>query len=367
MLKFYVFLKALTKKLIIMKKWILTGAAAFLGYFNTNAQDLESILLAAGDANQLINQYIEPALKGLTYSVNGGWYTSAKTHKKFGFDITIAGNAALVPDDDQTFLFNPATYTFLSTPSQSATTLPTVFGQDGNSSVIDVRVPVGDGTFKVASFEMPGGVAEDLPASGVPAPTIQVGFGLPTRTDIKLRLVPNLDYDDRVEASLFGLGLQHDISQYFPTMEESPFSISALGAFTTTTARYELLNDANNSNVTVTDGIAEFKLNTWTVQAIAGVDLKIVNFYASAGYNSGNTSISLLGDYTLSYDLEDEDGTTLGTVSETLVDPLDIKADTGGMRGTVGMRLNLSVFKIFADYTLQEYNTVTAGIAVSVR
>ncbi len=348
-----------------MKKILVAGA--FLSFFNVNAQDLESILLASGDANQLINQYIQPALKGLTYSVNGGWITSAKTHKKFGFDITIAGNAALVPDKDQTFLFNPSDYTFLSTASQNTTLLPTVLGQDGNSNIIDVRVPVGDGTFKVASFEMPGGVAEDLPASGVPSPTIQVGFGLPSKTDIKLRLVPNLDYDDRVAASLFGLGLQHDMSQYFPLMEESPFSISVLGAFTTTTAEYELLNDANNSNVTVTNGVAEFKLNTWTAQAIAGVDLKIVNFYASAGYNSGNSSIKLLGEYALSYDLENEDGTPIGTVTESLIDPLDIKADTGGVRGTLGMRVNLSVFKIFADYTLQEYNTLTAGIAVSVR
>ncbi|MFT5906861.1 MAG: hypothetical protein ACI836_000001, partial [Saprospiraceae bacterium] len=41
-----------------MKKWIFVGA--LLSFFNGNAQDLESILLAAGDANQLINQYIEP-------------------------------------------------------------------------------------------------------------------------------------------------------------------------------------------------------------------------------------------------------------------------------------------------------------------
>jgi len=335
--------------------------------FQAKSQNLESILLAAGDANQLINQYIEPALKGLTYSANGGWYTTAKTHKKFGFDITIGGNVALVPDEDQTFLFNPNDYTFLSNASQSSASLPTVLGQDGTSSIIDVRVPVGDGTFKVASFEMPGGVLEDLPASGVPAPVIQVGLGLPTRTDVKLRLVPNLGYDDRVDASLFGLGLQHDISQYIPTMEESPLSLSVFGSFTTTKADYELSNATGIDNVTVNNGIAEFRLNTWSAQAIGGVDLKIVNFYAGAGYSSGNTSIKLLGDYVLSYDLEDEDGNTIGAVSETVKDPINLAADTSGIRGTVGMRINLSVFKIFADYTLQEYNTLTAGIAVSVR
>lgn len=331
------------------------------------SQNLESILLAAGDANQLINHYIEPALKGLTYSANGGWYNTAETHQKFGFDIAIGGNVALVPDEDQTFLFNPSDYTFLSTTTQNSQNLPTVLGQDGNSNIIDVRVPIGDGTFKVASFEMPGGVLEDLPASAVPAPLIQVALGLPTKTDVKLRFVPNLNYDDRVDASLFGIGLQHDISQYIPTMEESPLSLSVFGSFTTTKTEYELINALGANNVTVTNGVAAFKLNTWTAQAIGGVNLKVVNFYAGAGYSSGNSSIQLLGDYVLSYDIEDEAGNTIGSVSESLNDPLDLTANTGGVRGTVGMRINLSVFKIFADYTLQEYNTITAGIAVSIR
>lgn len=342
-------------------------ALLLLFAFQAKSQNLESILLAAGDANQLINQYIEPALKGLTYSANGGWYTTAKTHKKFGFDITIGANVALVPDNEQSFLFNPSNYTFLSTTSQNATTLPTVLGQDGNSNIIDVRVPVGDGTFKVASFEMPGGVAEDLPASGVPAPVVQLGFGLPTKTDIKIRFIPNVNYDDRVESSLFGVGLQHDVTQYISSLDDSPLSFSLLGAFATTKADYELANAAGIDNVTVNNGVAEFKLNTWTVQAIGGVNLKIINFYAGAGYGAGDTSIKLLGDYILSYDLEDSDGNTIGNVTESLSDPLDFSANTGGLRGTVGMRINLSVFKIFADYTLQEYNTLTAGIAVSVR
>lgn len=347
------------------KLLILLGLFAIL---NAKSQQLESILIAAEDANRLIDQYTKPSLKGLIYSVNGGWFTTAKTHEKFGFDIVIGANASFVSENDKTFLFNPSEYNFLTTSNGGNINLPTVLGNEGTASVIDVKVPLGDGNFKVASFEMPGGIAEDLPASGVPTPLVQVGFGLPTKTDIKLRFVPNMDYDDRVNASLFGVGVQHDLTQYFLGLSKSNFSLSVLGAFTTIKSEYALLSEeVDNNNVTVTNGLATFNLDTWTAQAIGGLDFKVINLYASVGYNQGSSSAKLLGDYTLSYRLEDGDGNDLGEISETLKDPINFNANIGGVRGTVGFRLNLSVFKIFADYTLQEYNTLTAGIAVSVR
>ena len=60
----------------------------FLTFQLSQAQELETILLAADDASKLTENYLNPAMKGLMYSMNGGWYTTAKTHKKFGFDIT---------------------------------------------------------------------------------------------------------------------------------------------------------------------------------------------------------------------------------------------------------------------------------------
>ncbi|MGB1136536.1 MAG: DUF6588 family protein [Flavobacteriaceae bacterium] len=33
----------------------------------------------------------------------------------------------------------------------------------------------------------------------------------------------------------------------------------------------------------------------------------------------------------------------------------------------LGMRLNLAIFKLFASYTIQEYNTFSTGSSVSIR
>lgn len=76
--------------------------------FQTNAQNsdgFESILLAAGDAEKLTEAYINPAMTGLIYGMNNGWYHTAKAHKLFGFDISIGLNASIVPSKDEIFTF----------------------------------------------------------------------------------------------------------------------------------------------------------------------------------------------------------------------------------------------------------------------
>ena len=334
-----------------------------------NAQELESLLLASDDASKITESYVNPVMKGLMYSMNGGWYTTAKTHKKFGFDITINANASIVPDADQLFDFNQSDYDYLSTEN-GETSLPTIMGEDDTETTIDVKIPVGDGSsFKVASFEMPGGITGDLPINAVPTPMVQVGFGLPFKTDIKLRMVPKLNFDDSVEASLIGLGLQHDLTQYLGPIDKLPLSVSILGAFTNMKIAYAIEDESSSDGVTVSsDGEAEFKMDTFTIQALASLDFKIITFYGGLGYNHGKSTVKLKGDYTLTYDVEDENGNPVGPpVEETVKDPINLGFDANGMRATIGTRLNLAFFKIFADYTLQEYNTVTAGIAFSFR
>lgn len=332
----------------------------------TQAQDLGSILTAAEDANLLTENYIRPGMKGLMYSMNGGWFTTAKTHKKLGFDITITANASFVPNEDLLFAFVPSDYSFLSLPN-GETSLPTVMSENNNGAIVDVSVPVGDGTFKVASFEMPGGIANDLPINAVPSPMVQVGVGLPFKTDVKLRIVPKLNFDNNLDASLFGLGLQHDLTQYLGPIDRLPLSISILAAYTTMDVNYDVDSINGLNEVTVTNGVAEFKLNTWTVQAIASLDFKIITFYGSLGYNNGSSSMKMKGDYNVTYDIQDGNGIVIQSISETFKDPVNLEFEANGVRATIGARLNLAFFKIFADFTIQEYNTATAGIAFSFR
>lgn len=348
-----------------MKKIVLLVALT-ISIQTIKSQELESILLAADDAALLTENYLNPAMKGLMYSMNGGWYTTAKVHKKFGFDITISANASLIPNSAQFFAFIPTDYNFLSLPNGESE-IPTIMSESKFETAVDVRIPNGDGTFNVGSFTMPGGIGADLPLNAAPAPMVQVGLGLPTNTDLKIRYVPNIAVDDEFKSSLIGVGLQHDITQYLGPIEKLPLSISVLAAFTSLNASYNITDEDFTDNVSVNNGEAEFKLNAYTIQAIGSLDFKLITFYGSLGYNGGKTTAKMKGDYTLTYDIEDANGNTLGSVDESIVDPLNLGFDINGMRATLGTRLNLGFFKIFADYSFQEYNTISAGIALSFR
>lgn len=349
-----------------MKNYFLFSAA-ILFCSSLVAQNLGGLALASSDASLLTQNYLNPAIQGMMSDMNSGWYSSAKIHKSFGFDITIVANLSLVPDSGKYFYFNPSDYTYLST-GNGETQLETVMGELDNSTTIDVSIPDGSGNYKVGSFDLPGGVAGDLPMNGVPLPMVQVGLGIPVvNSDIKLRLLPKQTYDNSTSVSMFGIGLQHEITKHIvPASMVLPLHLSIFGGYTSLSSEH-VFSSQPGSDVVVPNGQAVFNLNAFTVQALASIDFTLLSLYGSVGYSNGTTELNLNGDYTLNYDVTDSNGMVVGTVQEQISDPLALEFSQSGLRSTLGARLNLAFFKIFADYTFQEYNTLTAGIALSFK
>lgn len=348
-----------------MKKSILF-CFLFLAINSTKSQDIGNILLAGEDASLLAENYLNPAITGLMSGMNSGWYSTAKTHKKLGFDITIGMSASFTPSKGQMFEFVSSQYNYLSV-SDGDSELPTILSENESVTIFDVSIPTLSGDFKVGSFSMPGGVANDLAINAVPTTFVQFALGLPFKTEVNLRYVPNVNYDSKVKGSSMGIGIQHDLTQYFGLLGKLPFSIAVMGAYSKANIEYAINNSNLSSGISVTNGLASFKLDTWTVQALGSLDLKILTFYAGLGYNSGTSNFDVDGDYTLSYDVQDSNQNVVGTLTENISDPINLVFSSAGTRATIGARLNLLFFKIFADYTIQEYNTASAGIAFSFR
>ncbi len=342
-----------------------------------NSQSFDHILTAGKvDASNYLENYLEPVLGGLVQNLNSGWYHSGKTHKKYGFDITINATASFVPDDKKQFLFKNSDYTVLELANgNSEEFLPTVMGQPATEQ-LDVVVPLDalgnvipagssilPTSFKVARFDALDGVENDLPVAAVPSPMIQVGLGLPSKTDVKVRFIPSVGTDE-VTFNLFGIGLQHNLLQYLKLDKVPIFDVSVLGAFTTSTTTYI----PTSGTIPGSNQETTFKINAFTVQVLGNVDLKVINFYGGLGYSAGDASVVIKGTYQFDYDIKDTLGNIINTVSEEIVDPIDINyTQPKKVKATVGMRLNLSVFKIFADYSIQDYGTLNTGIAVSFK
>lgn len=322
---------------------------------NSYAQ-FEEIFSARDDAQTYLNYYMCPALNGIMYNLNNGWYSTGKTHNKWGFDITINATASMIPDEDKSFVFNAAEYNYL-TLNNSNSNLPTVAGSETNATL---TATVNGYSY---DFNALDGVGKKWPEDffiplSVPTPMVQVGLGIPSKTDVKLRYSPPITNDD-LKFDLIGIGLQHDLTQHFKIFEKIPtFHLSGLAAFTNTNLTYT----PQNSPVDGSNQRVEMKINAYTLQLIGDVDLKLVNFYLGMGYTNGKTNLNALGTY--QYDYNDNGNYES---DETIIDPLKMNFMINGFKTTLGMRVNMGPVKFFVDYSLQKYPSITTGLGISVR
>lgn len=351
-----------------MKKITLLTLSVFALTFNIKAQNgLEYILIAdISDANTLTTAYLKPAAEGFIYGMNSGWYHTAKVHKPFGFDISTGGNFSFSGDDKKVFDVNSLNLS--SNITQNPTTSPTALGND-NAAIngFEVTIPAnsepningGIHPELTRNFTMPDGFGSDLPLNGVPTPVIQVSLGLPKKFEATLRLVPKVGSEE-IKAQLFGLGVKKEITDWFGPVGKTPLHISLMGAFNNMTVT-NIIEDPNGSEIDISNGVTELKLNTYTVQALASLNFPFINVYGGFGYVSGSSSLTVAGNYAFEYSGGGQ------TFKKELVDPLNLDFDASGITTTIGARISLGFFKLYGSYSLQEYNTANLGVAFSFR
>jgi hypothetical protein len=187
-------------------------------------------------------------------------------------------------------------------------------------------------------------------------PVAQIGIGIFKHTELKVRYFPQTDFN-KVAIGVFGIGLQHEFSDYLPFIERIPFlHFSALAAYNKINAKYT--PDLSSGSVTSSDAKADYDISSFTVQGIASIKLPVIEIYASVGYSGGKSNVDLKGTYTTTYN----NGSTA-----SITDPVSLSYTANGLSNTWGLRLNLTILKIYADYTFAKYNGIGGGIALSIR
>lgn len=312
-------------------------------------QDLVEYLRAGQqDASKLIGAYLSPAVEGLSYSMNGGWFQTAKAHKSFGFDLNISLNAVFIPSSKNTF--DPSSLGLQVAQIVPANgEAPTIVGPN-NEPQYDLD---DDGQ---ADFEGPGGLdfKGNFKVSGVVAPTVTLGVGIYKGTDIKIRYMPEVEAG-KTKINLIGFGLLHDVKQHIPGIRLVPFDLSIMGAFTRVDGTSGLDGTFNNGGDNRPQKI-DYQMNAWLVQALVSKKLSVVTFYGGIGYNTINTKANITGSYVVP---------ELGAVA--LVDPFNETFKNSSVRVTAGMRLKFGPIYIYGDYTLQQFSAVSAGLGFSFR
>ena len=168
--------------------------------------------------------------------------------------------------------------------------------------------------------------------------------------------MPTVDQDG-FSVKYFGVGGLHSISQWLPVFKDLPIDISGFIGYTKIDAAYAI----PAGNIPGDNQVAEFKVNTLTFQVIGSAHVSVLTGYIGLGMDSYTTNLNILGTYAIY-----ENDPVLGDI--TLTNPIELeRKGNNGFRTTIGARLKLAIVTLHADYTIREYNTLTAGIGFSFR
>ncbi len=319
------------------------------------AQDQVSLSIkgSSKDINYLLSGYMTPTLKALGSGLNQGWYNTAKTHKTLGFDITVTPILIAIPDADLSFkvdntqlssikLVNPSNGVVPTFAAAASATSPQYQFQNGNS---------GNSTFSATNG---ADVANSL-GGFLAIPMAQVGLGLFKGNELKIRYSPSLEFSSlgnafsqKTTVSLIGIGLMHDVKQHIPVISQLPFDLSAFVGWNKLTVETVL-------DKTLTSNVAHYEGSATTIQGIISKKFSVFTLYGSVGYNFSTTKLDVLGTY------------DTGLSTGKLTNPASLSVSTSSPRITAGVRLKLLIFTIHADYTLQQYSTIAAGLGLSIR
>lgn len=341
-----------------MKVGKILACSFILGFpLFANAQNDIDVYLEAGleDAKILTESYVSPVMKGFGYGINNGWYNTAKAHKSLGFDLTFTAHMVFVPKSSEFFNFDESKFNNLRLADGQSDQLPTAFGPDVEGPELEILgEPESNGDQAVVgSFNAIGGLGlkEEIGHNIVPVPMVQLGVGIIKNTDLKLRFIPKIDMGD-AEVSLWGVGVMHDVKQWIPGIKELPFDLSAMVGYTKMTSTYDL-QDLSDTG----DGKQELSLvaSGLTIQGLISKKFSVLTVYGALGYNKVDSSVKVSG----SFDVEGYE--------DPMVDPIDLNFGEGSLRATAGFRIKLAIVTLHADYTLNKYPIVSAGLGFSVR
>lgn len=337
------------KRLLIL--FIGITSAASLAQSNINA------VFAAGieDAEKFTTDYLAPFSESTVYGFSTGWYNTADAKPLGGFEISFIGSMTYHngKEDKKTFILDPNDYQnldFVQNPGMARPVSSALGDLEGTRVFVEGQVA---GLTVREEFDLPAGLsAEGL--DFVPAGYLQASVGLFKGTEVKARFLPNITYEGAT-VGLFGFGLQHDFTKWLPADKILPIAISGVVGYTQLNGDYDL------SDVNLVDGQnqrIEAEMSTWAFNAIVSTKLPIINFYGGIGYITGTSTTDVLGKYTV----------TAGPFqSETYQDPFSISSNVSGVTGNVGAKLKLGFFRLHADYTIGEFNTLTAGLNFGFR
>lgn len=344
----------------------LTVIILFFTVFTARAQSSgggfgQLIKASPGDVTKLVQNYVDPLFKGLGTGLNGGWNNTAKARKLLHFDLRISGSVAFVLEMDKSFDVTKIGLSSHVTPKDPSNILaPTIGGAKTVGPTMYINDDQGN---HINTFVMPQG---QLPV--VPAPNVQLQFGIIKNTDITVRASPTINLKNGDGSiSMVGFGIKHDIIQDFSTKKKIiPFDLAIAVNYNKITYSRPLSVQPNSgSQPAPGNQAADFstqKLDATVsgldFQAIISKKLHSFTPFFSLGYQTANSTANIRGNFPI-------ESTAPGQAGYYVVvsNPVNInETSINGVRADAGFQLDLGFFRFYASYSVGKYQSGNLGI-----
>jgi hypothetical protein len=343
-------------------KTTLSIAVLLVTVFHVSAQKKLARYFPAADptginnVEALIDLFIQPIGNDICILPNNGWYSTAKTHKKWGFDMSVTVNSVFVSNEDKYYSFPTLTgLTFQGTDAGNQQ-IPTAYGPERENPYFTITQGPNNGV----QYQGPDGFdpAASYFIEAAFIPTIQAGIGLWKHTDLRVRYTPKVEIES-VGFGNWGVGLMHDIKQYITGETDNSFAISVFVAYTKATGTVDLSGIYSGSGQE-----AKVVSSGFTGQAIVSKEFSVLTLYGAVGFDKGSATADINGTYNVNtYKSVDFDTDEPLPTPFTLTNPFSYDYEKSGLRFTAGLRLRLGPITLNGDYSfVGDRRVLTLGL-----
>lgn len=299
--------------------------------------------LFISDMLTIADNFSEPAADAAGYQASAGWFSSAVALEKWDVRVSLHGNALFVPSDKKNFNLSNADLELLEIKDAESVQMPTAFGGKsgfryvGNINYLGRDIPV--------DFNAIDGIGRDY----VPHAFLQVAVGVSAGTEITVRGMPKVTIDG-VTASTYGVGVKHNLSQYFSYNYPEDFQLALGVSFSKLNVDYEY-EPVEVEDLLVMDMIT-VDANLFMAEVIGSKRWGVFEIFGAAGAMNSQFKYEMGGN-----------GPLLPLVN-TEVDKIeDSKIQ---FKGDAGFNLYFGQFRFSTMFTAGEFFNANLGLHVSI-
>ena len=315
-------------------------AAALLISSGITAQE-NDLDLFIDDMLFLADGFAGPASESAAYQATAGWFTSARALDKWKVDVSLHGNALFVPSSKKEFTVNNNDFNILNiTGGGSGVVVPTAFGAD-TDVVFDGELNYAGQNIQISNFEAIDGIDK----GALIYPFAQVSVGLPFNTEIGVRALPEMEVDGS-KFSTYGVGLKHNLSQYFRFNDEEDLQIAAILSYNIFDVKYEF--DPVSVPGIVQLNLIDVSANVWMAEAMASKRYENFEIFGALGVAQSDFEYEFGGS-----------GIGLPLINDELVALNDKEAQ---FKGDIGFNLYFNQFKISTMATAGKFVNLNLGL-----